>query len=590
MKIDLSIDRCGELAIIRNYWLTLISSIPSKNTILSTEILRKCANARDLAAKALDSISELIKKDEELRQLILYLQPPEDQQDSQPPRNCNRDLLEFMEENSIDIVGSEDVSEQINQLRKDIKETVKEYRQRLNIRKEFSIEWFKNFLEEIGDNIFYTTEEFTRIEDMTLHTLDAVEDCGKWISENANFKAYQEIFFKQIKIHLLLLEYKQPLNAYFETAFNDNDFERLFPLDGYGKLLEEILRGMEFDELKQDAKTCLIDHADTVVWHLPFFKMCIEFRNILQKGVYVQTGKRKGLWYMKFNSDPISNAIFNVGTAIERSQDHMGLSDDFYTKYILRILSESQEPILDLIRAPSGSIQATNWSKLVYHYTRREEACFFCDLNFDPKFLSNINPISAWESIWTFFSSADGTERNNPFYWRESLIKYIGKNYHDYKRDWYEWQDEWYGYDSAYKIAMDGEDKDFDPRPMLQEMGHLGEPMPSDLVEEFEENQKKLNYVLESAQNLRRKLKFASCMPPCCESLFHHYFFTESGDLRTHAVIPIAYSPDLSISDIWTQGIIKELYPEPNIHFNTTYGDFLDLPKEYRDISIFPLQ
>ena len=399
------------------YLRNLISYIPSKNTILSKDILEQTSNAPELIENGHKKFTNLIQQDVELNKLIDYLESTNSTQKNVQP---NSDLLQFVDEHSIMITGSEERSVQIENLRKKITDALQEHKNDLKQLQKFSNKAYKdfkdftkeagNFINSVSNDIFYFRNEFTRITDMDLCTLDAINQCAKWISDSKAFQEYQEFFQQQVRLPLLYAKYHKDLNSYFEVAFIKNEFERLFPLDGYRNIFQQILTNEEFRHLSDEEKNWMIQNANDLVTQLPFFQMYSKFQTKLHS--YAN--------YKRFDFNPITSAICYVA----KSENHRGISDEFYQKYFLDINGNKAR---SLLRSPANEeniIQASNWAKLSYHCTRKEEACFFYRCQFN-------NPKNFY---WEICSTTNGTEINNPFFQIEISRKYIRKNYDAYQR------------------------------------------------------------------------------------------------------------------------------------------------------------
>ena len=358
------------------YLRNLITYLPSKNTILSEEIVKKYISQKANVEKYIEKIKDLLEK--QINLIIEYFLE-KNSTDRDPDQGveckCDRDLYEFFDENAIEMdcdLLAKDPEKAVKDFKREIIGRLKEHKEAFNDG-QLSDEKVLEIIRKQGDKVFYWTNG-------ELYPIDAIEECGKIISNNPKFQEYKDNFAQNVKLPLIVSKYAERFNKGFEKCFIENDFNSLFPKESRRRTLESILDA-ETDISEEDRKL-LLDHAEDVVLNLPFFKMCLLYREIIQSREWNLRGGRTS-----FDYNPFQSAFYLLYRRVRRSEGRMGLSKEFFDMYFGendkpvewpdrnydlhpgRSVYVNSEKYYRLKRLHDNVWQASNWYKLAYNFT-----------------------------------------------------------------------------------------------------------------------------------------------------------------------------------------------------------------------------
>lgn len=538
---------------IATYLHNLISYLPSKNTILSEEIIQKYGEAKDYIKAYVEKIKELLNQTEQIDLVIDYftnLNDEEIEDKSTIECGCDTDLFELIDENGIEFHIQDEKEKAINDFRKDVKDALEEYSRGLNS-KEFPAERYMALVKTVSDKIFYLKDAFNT----NIRTVDAISECGKIISEQRSFSEYSCDFRKQVKLPILVYNYLSGINNFFEKKFVENDFSSLFPYEGYTNIFKKIF---EKEDICDEDKQLIISNCNVIITILPLFKMFSMYETALQGMVYTMSGDIR----VRFDFNPFKAAFCRVYKKIRNDNMNLGISNELINEYFAipdEFDNRGYKPYCDsekyykiIYDENTGIAQVSNWYKLAYHYTRSEAACFM-------------------------HRRSLCMEKGGNFYkQKEELIQFLATYYEEYCKAWTIWDDECYEYNSAYKVAMDGEASDFNPCEMLEQMGFHGEPEQPEIIEKYENAEMQLHDILKK----RDKEKGIH------QSLFNYFIFTESGNYREHSIKITVYSKwKVFCNDLWTQGIIDEVVGWK--YNDCTLNKIAKLPEEFHKYLLY---
>lgn len=346
------------------YLRNLITYLPSKNTILSEEIVKKYISQKANVEKYIEKIKDLLEK--QINLIIEYF-AEKNSTNRDPDQGveckCDRDLYEFFEENAIEMdcdLLAKDPEKAVKDFKREIIGRLKEYEDAFD-NGQLSDEKVLEIIRSLGDKVFYQTNG-------KLHTIDAIEECGKIISNNPKFREYKDNFAQNVKLPLIVSKYAERFNKGFEKCFIENDFNSLFPKESRRHTLESILDA-ETDISEEDRKL-LLDHAEDVALNLPSFKMCLLYREIIQSREWNLRGGRTS-----FDYNPLQSAFCLLYRRVRQSEGRMGLSKEFFDMYF----GENEQPGKSIYAdcekyyrlkwLHDNVWQASNWYKLAYNFT-----------------------------------------------------------------------------------------------------------------------------------------------------------------------------------------------------------------------------
>ncbi len=169
---------CNFYSAVSIYLRNLISYLPSKNTILSEEIVDKYSRTQTLVDAYIRKIKRLVNDDKEVERLISNIQDVNKSESSSIGLGCDMDLFNFIEENSIEFVFNEKKSDitykdAVKKFRTDVKNALSELKNNFVLNDKDSIERYKKIIKNVSDRIFYLDNDYKLI------TIDAVSECGE---------------------------------------------------------------------------------------------------------------------------------------------------------------------------------------------------------------------------------------------------------------------------------------------------------------------------------------------------------------------------------------------------------------------------
>lgn len=360
------------------YLRNLITYLPSKNTILSEEIVKKYISQKANVEKYIEKIKDLLEK--QINLIIEYF-AEKNSTNRDPDQGveckCDRDLYEFFDENAIEMdcdLLDKNPEKAVKDFKREIIGTLKEYEEAFD-NGQLSDEKVLEIIRKQGDKVFYWTNG-------ELYPIDAIEECGKIISNNPKFREYKDDFAQNIKLPLIAKKYTGLFNGYFENCFLKNEFNSIFPEEGYRHILEPLLDTNTEIKISREDRELLLDNAKDVVQTLPFFKMCLHYKEIIQS----REGNMRG-GKTSFDYNPFQSAFYWLYLMVRRNDIHLGLSDEFFNMYFGendkpeewrdrnydwhpgRSVYVNSEKYYKLVRTEENILQIPNWCKLAYHFT-----------------------------------------------------------------------------------------------------------------------------------------------------------------------------------------------------------------------------
>lgn len=237
----------------------------------------------------------------------------------------------------------------------------------------------------IWDQVFYQKEQSTFGSNQDIGWVDPITECAAFISESNDYKVYFKSFNQQVKLPMEFKRYRDKLNQYFESAFTNNDFQALYPAivkRSYKDDLKEYLEQTNKDTALENHEPIqlILDNIEDVLPSLPFFRMVAQFRSELLSFTLTDNPI--------INRDRFSGDVHVFAKAMMRlaSRD-LGLSKEFYNRYFAvsdqaECISQFGVPVVREILEEGVQkkvSEATNWLKLVFHLTRKES--LICKLN-----------------------------------------------------------------------------------------------------------------------------------------------------------------------------------------------------------------
>ncbi|SFM51640.1 Helicase conserved C-terminal domain-containing protein [Paenibacillus sp. 1_12] len=363
---------------------SMLSYLPSRNTILSPDILNRYTTMKNDAQRYLTRLSETLE-DQGVSELYDYLTAWEALQNKPATEASESEagevnlaeadsaaLSEALGEASFDtdpVLADEDQNElfvfcrerlSLDQdlkasrdeaekaLLEDIQRRIDEFQADVSYKsdeKNKVIEWLSRN-EGIWDHIFYVNERSADWTQLDVGRVDAVEGCAKFISANSDYVEYLKIFNEQIRLPKEFQKYRALINRGFEKAFEANRFDILFPAlvnSTYSEKFKASLKPILDAKLEAQAKAELeaklapkpesnnkisdlvIDNIDQLIPTLPLFKLMELYKQELKKLARIENGALR---------DKFHGEVHVFATAMGRLRNsRVNVSNEFYNKY-----------------------------------------------------------------------------------------------------------------------------------------------------------------------------------------------------------------------------------------------------------------
>lgn len=362
---------------------SMLSYLPSRNTILSPDILKRYTTMRSEAEKYLARLSKSLE-DQGVSELYDYLTAWEAIQnnatnavqseageialveadsaalsevlgiasfDTDPvlADEDQNELFVFCRERlslDQDLKANRDEAEKA--LLEDIQKRIDEFRADVSLKsneKDKVVEWLSRN-EGIWDHIFYVNDQSADWMQLDVGRIDAVEGCAKFISCNSEYEDYLEMFNEQIRIPKEFQKYRALINRGFEEAFEANRFDILFPalvdstyIEKFRAHLKPILDARLENQAKADFEAkiapksevnnkisdLVIDNIAKIIPTLPLFKLMELYRQELKKLARIENGALR---------DNFLGEVHVFATAMGHLRNRrVNVSNEFYDKY-----------------------------------------------------------------------------------------------------------------------------------------------------------------------------------------------------------------------------------------------------------------
>ncbi len=352
---------------VSTYMGSMISYLPSKNTLLTKEIVDRYVEKSKRIYEYVEKIRRLCT-DNKLEEVINYYNND---------INLELELVDFIESNEIsDEIDFSIEEHDIEQLKTTLKKKILNKLNELvsNFSNDSNIDFLEmdKFLESVNDKIFYSynikwemidTIKCTFNLDYDIRTINPI-DAASYILDEPLYSPYFNHFKKEIKIPLIFNKYRYDLEKIFEYVFlantgslNKTCFEILFsPEYNLNIPIEKVWK----TEKEQNDYELIKDELNSLIPTLPFFYMCKKFERIIKHEVsVVQTGEWKGYWLDRFDFNPFTSALYKILFFCKNFSQ-----DDFV--YLHKLEFGKLQPNAYKLEIVDGEVKASNWLKLFF--------------------------------------------------------------------------------------------------------------------------------------------------------------------------------------------------------------------------------
>lgn len=377
------------------------------------------------------------------------------------------------------------------------------------------------------------------------------------------YQAYAEQLFSKINRKNKFFPHKdkecrQLMNDYFVERFMENDFDSLFPHEGYRDEFKAMLWGDEFWNILKDfpeEQTYFMDNCDNVVQTLPFFQFVNQWKESLENW---KDESKKG------QSNDVLYRIF--GRFFHHFSDDFlfCFSNDFKNEPFLKILSSDNvlnglqntafiKDTFSLKIDENGKVVAGKWLKLLFEASRNITFSNFTTLNNDEK-------MALGKNTNYFFYKEKYFDLKGYFHFREKILNDLNQ------------------------VNQTNDPEKINP--ILSYVALLFQPLPN--VVRFYSNPRPTldTYAFETSKFLCQSIVFGTLLDR------NNTAFQAMFDQTVLNAI-LEKSSDTSHNfkkyDYWTQGILYCQLNHREKGIYSTWGDFLPyLPENCKMIPVFP--
>lgn len=600
---------------VRIYMDSLISHLPSKNSLLDTGILADYKARQDAISAYVVKIETLAEQWGQIPLLKEYhqacIEAPERLKEQGRNENvaeenipeyvnqalpvalgelhcrCDPDLFSFINEHGITLGSPED------EIKKNILNELKELKQKHGLNKDNDIVAdcksaldqiaSEDGMKQISDKIFYKKGDSGVLKD-DLATIDGVTS-GEILTHDENYKAYKKQFIELVKFPLLLKKYTPKFSVFFEQAFLDNDFHNLFPLNGnYQPIFNKIREKHEVHQ--EDWEVLTSCGLELFRKSLPFFKWTelptvylVGYRNDkkISSGLlldYLELflpdcgGISYGLSkdFISFLNDERVK-IDEIKREV-RKRDYKKLrAEIFYSEYKQELETDTKKYLC-----------ASNWTRLIFQCTSSHGGYKCYTYN---------DKLEKYTDEW---KRTKKIEVIPAFYERQQLIKSISAGWNPAFKE----LEQELSYREYQLYQGEPEDAHFDVVSTLSdEWGST--------LDEYYEHKDKMQELEELESTLKGKKIIGSLGTWFLTQDFNDRAWFQSFESTSFYCRQVRWmikkgnlqNFDLVIhpKDLWSKGFLFQmrLMKETDINMLTelVWGDFLDLPEELQDYPVF---
>ncbi len=332
------------------YCNSLITHLPSKNTILTEAILKDYCQKKQELEEIKKSFRSLLKDEQRFEALWNTLHSRSFE--------VKDKLFGFIKENELDISDVETLKSEINDIILAIKDG-----------KNFDEDSLKSLIKEIGNKIFY------RSDNNAMLTVDAVDECAKLISENTVFLDYKDEFNKRVRLPLLINgENFHSIAVRYEEDFMSNNLDHIYNINRhyvakrFRAYLDSAFPKESFTE--EEYKFLFKKSRE-----FPLFRLCERFGELLFSKYHFVNKRNKDRSGTRYSASPFGLAFLDLSKEVKQSRNKYGLSRKFLERYF----TEYDHRKLFAVSLDKGICEATEWYKVAYWFTRREKVDIYVE-------------------------------------------------------------------------------------------------------------------------------------------------------------------------------------------------------------------
>lgn len=329
------------------YIIEFLPLLPSKNCLITPEILEKVKQNND---KICDYYSGLLEKSKNT-DIVYEIHSAQVNFGGKSKNNTgNYDLISFIEDRNVEF------DEDLDLFKKNISEEINNCINQAQ-KSKTQITWWMENIKELSNDLFYIDTNEETINWRKNYNIKPInpKSVAKEIVGSSTYIKFSNEVKKPIERMRIWNNKKEDIEKKIENEFHNNNFEFLFPENGKYDFIWE-----QYFSSGQDLVT--LENVNEYIGTLPFFKMCQEYKRIVQAYAY----NDKGYLYQKYDFNPFFSSISKVFY----KKDKININIDFFNIYFDKNGDRIGNPFF--IKVDNSIIKSSNWLKLFYNYSRKE--------------------------------------------------------------------------------------------------------------------------------------------------------------------------------------------------------------------------
>ncbi len=332
---------------VSTYINEFLPLIPSKNCLITSKILENFSNNTENIVTYYTRLLEKCNDNSVIYEVYNKVSLNESYDDFY---NENYNLMSFIEDRNVEF--DEDIELYKKNIIKEIERCINQAR-----KSQERIKWWKDNIDLLSNDLFYINTNDDRFDWSKKYHIDTINPKSA-AKDIVRLPAYIS-FSDEVKIpieRMRIWNYnKDYIELDIEEAFHANQFDKIFPDNG-----DFLPIWIKYFSSKQDIIT--LEKVNEYMGTLPFYKMCEEYKRIVQGYAY----NDKGYLYQNYDFNPFSSSI---GGLFNR-KIKWNLSSKFFNNYF----DNNGNIIGNLfyVKNENGLIKSSNWLKLFYKYSRKE--------------------------------------------------------------------------------------------------------------------------------------------------------------------------------------------------------------------------
>lgn len=219
------------------------------------------------------------------------------------------------------------------------------------------IEWWKDNINVLSNDLFYVDTDDDKFDWEKKYDVKVINP--KEVAKNIISLLEYSIFSEEVKLPIQIMriwnQKKDMIELNIENRFHENQFDVIFPENDKFNWVWNMYFDCENNVISENK-------LNELVMTLPFYKMCEEYKQIVQSFAF----NDKGYLYQKYDFNPFRSSLNHLFYR----KSKLRLSCCFFDKYFDEEEKINGNPFY--IKNENNLVKTSNWLKLLYMYSRKE--------------------------------------------------------------------------------------------------------------------------------------------------------------------------------------------------------------------------